>query len=90
MSDEQSATRVVEGAAAHLEFAKWICAAKTPYSTRGKSKAMAQQRLDRDPTLKALYGYRCAACKTWHLTKKKTGKALAQVEATPAPPTAQG
>ena len=71
----------VEGAAAHMEYAKWICATKTPFKTRGCARATAAERVALDPTLKALYAYRCPACHTFHLTRKKCGKALAVKEA---------
>lgn len=74
---EQS-PNVVSGPDAHLEYAKWICATKTPYKTRCRARATAVERVSRDPSLKALYAYRCSACHTFHLTKKKCGKALAE------------
>ncbi len=83
---EKNVSRVVTGAAAHLEFAKWICATKTPHKTKGKARIAAQTRIAADRTLKALYGYRCAACRTWHLTKKKNGRPLAAQSDTPNRP----
>ena len=81
--DGQRAATVVQGAAAHLEYAKWICDTKTAHLTRGKARAKAIERLERDPTLQALYGYRCTACRTWHLTRKKNGRPLAARSKTP-------
>ena len=52
------------------EFAKWICEAKHTFTKPKQAKAIAAERIARDPSIKALYVYRCPACRLFHLTRK--------------------
>jgi hypothetical protein len=54
-----------------IEYQKWICATKVKLSSKAAAGELAQKRLQKDATLKALYTYQCCACGAFHLTRKK-------------------
>lgn len=67
----------VDDRAAHLDYAKWICATKTAFPTREAAALVAERRIAADETLIRLCVYTCPACGMLHLTKKKVGHPVA-------------